>query len=327
MNWSGERAGLKFALPPMLVMVLGLTVFELTGFGLHALPEATAPLVAEGGVLPGGASMDELRARLLWGATLVLFYCVMVGVLVYAVILLRSGHLSRSGRRLYAWVAVLLCAGSLVHVVASGLTRNAFSTIFYFTVDSLRACGCFAPAELIAVEMSVHILNFLAAVVPPLMLAAGCSLMALPEGEATIELDTLGARARRLKSVLHAGSALLVAGLLHQVTWMQWPTALIADRGVAGDVGGVAQALGVYWGTIYTLLVVSFYAPCAWVIGRRARELLADVAEESRADAWLEAHGLSANPVRQVPQIAAMLAPVIAGPLGASLAGFAEPLG
>ena len=135
---------------------------------------------------------------------------------------------------------------------------------------------------------------------------------------------------KRARTVLNVGSALLVTGILHMLAWMRWPTALVADADAAAGVGPVTALVPLDWGAAYSLLAAAWYVPTATRLTRRARELLAEAPErtgEKTIDQRLAEHGLATTPLRQLPQVAVILGPLLAGPVGAALAQLGSALG
>jgi hypothetical protein len=318
-----ELAALRFAVAPLLVWSLSQVVFESVAFDLDLVTgQLSGALAAETDGLPASPAI-EASARILWAGALLLFFLVAGTVLAYSSSLLLA-DLSRRALLVYAGMGVLLCAASLGHAALSSTLGNAFSTLYYFTRDALQACGCYHSSALARIDTTVTALNIMAAVVPPFALVAGCSALVVPSGNGVEVLAQMEQRMARLRTVLTGGSALLVTGLVHQVAWHRWPVVLAGnDAGLAEFVG----SMSVYWGATYSLLIVAFYLPPALSMHRRARLILEanpDLAGGATAEDWLNAHGLSRSALHRLPQLAAMAAPLLAGPLGATLSGFGE---
>jgi hypothetical protein len=99
--------------------------------------------------------------------------------------------------------------------------------------------------------------------------------------------------------------------------------AVAADH--AFDLAAVAVTL--FWGAVFTLMIASFYLP----MGMRLAELAEGVMDDLGVDVgerrqWLAARGLSFEPSQQLPQIAAVAAPLAAGPVSGVLSVAAERL-
>ncbi len=309
------HVGLRFAVAPLVVFVLAQIVFELAGHDLASLAGAQQ-------VGPEPARTDELAARMRWATSVLIFLAVALASLVGAGALLAS-HVPAAVQRRYVVTFLVLTGGSLVHLVLSSELRSAFSAIYFFTYEQLAACGCMAPAELARYARTEIAVNVLAAVTPMLLLLATCAVLE-PDGlDGQPALRVLQDRMRRLKRLLNFASALLVAGMLNMSLWLRWPGALTADGGAASVP--VTDAVTFFWGTVFTLVIISLYVPASMRLNRRATALLERYPEakgSARDTAeWLERHGLSLTPTQQLPQVMAMLAPMLVGSAGSTLAG------
>jgi hypothetical protein len=80
-----------------------------------------------------------------------------------------------------------------------------------------------------------------------------------------------------------------------------------------------------FWGTTFTLMIASFYLPVAVRLGELAEAVMDDagIAVADRPK-WLADRGLSFRASEQLPQIAAIAAPLLAGPLSATIGAFAD---
>ncbi len=81
-------------------------------------------------------------------------------------------------------------------------------------------------------------------------------------------------------------------------------------------------SVSLFWGVTLTCVIVVTYLPAASVL--RARAICALERKGGIADTgkWLSDNGLEISPAKQLPQIAAMLAPLIAGPISSLLGTF-----
>ena len=116
-------------------------------------------------------------------------------------------------------------------------------------------------------------------------------------------------------------SIFLVAGVLHMYAWMSWAPELLNKDGLETVVGSVAF----YWGSVFTMMLASYYFPILLVLRKRAEAVM--VSEEVpliERDQWLERRGLSLRIANQVPQMIGILGPLIAAPAGKFLASLSE---
>ena len=312
---SSHQGGLAYAVAPLVVFVLAQLVFELVGHDLAAFADAQ-----QVGAAPDATA--ELSARLLWAASVLVFFVVSFAALVGAGALL-ARHVHAALQRRYLTVLVALIGASLAHILVSSELRNAYSAIYFFTYEQLSACECLAPRELARYARTEIAVNVLSAVTPMVLLLATCAVLE-PDGlDGEPALRELQDRMRRLKRLLNFASALLVAGMLNMTLWLRWPGALAADGGTASVP--VTDAVTFFWGTVFTLVIMALYVPGSMRLNRRATALLARYPEAKGSardtEEWLERHGLSLTPTQQIPQAMAMLAPMLAGSVGSTFAG------
>ena len=319
---AGPRhLGLVFAAGPIVVFVLAQVVFELAGADL-ARPATPGPRAA--GASAVVAVPGEASARLLWAASVLIFYVAALAALLGSFTVLRS-HVTRRLLSRYVGVGLVLTGATLLHLVVSGQTRNAFSAIYFFTFERLAACHCLEAERLSTYAAMEIAVNVLAAIAPMVVLLATCAVLEPTGSEGADALQEIQHRMRRLKRLLNLASTLLVAGMLNMILWLRWPSTLTAQSTAASPVPDVADAVTFFWGTVFTLVTVALYVPASMEFNRRAEAVLRrhPQAKGSARDTaeWLERHGLSLTPSQQLPQVLAMLAPMLAGSVGSGIAG------
>ncbi len=274
--------------------------------------------------------LAEVRARYIWLATVMLNLVVPVYVTVMCGLIIYRVH-SRRRLLLVATVGVVLCAVGLLILSQSAATQNVlYRVVFGLTFLTLEASRRFDPGFLSHVHTIVSVINVLAVIVPVIAVLAAASAVAPPDEGQRLDPDYLVTRIRYLKEVLNAGSALLVAGILHMDAWLRWPASLVGDKNLQDGVLGVSLAIALFWGTTFTLMLVATYGPAASYLGMRARELLREEALAEKIadpDQWLKEHGLFFTLGEQLPQIGVILAPLLAGPLGSLLMAPLTPSG
>lgn len=132
----------------------------------------------------------------------------------------------------------------------------------------------------------------------------------------------LATRNRRLQTVLFAGAAVLVAGVIEIDALYQWAVArtnLGDDSKAAATL--ITSAASVSTGTFFSLFLASAYVPAAVILRRRgsalAERVLPGELPAARTD-WLEKNGLGSSVSTQVSTLVALLGPILAGgPLNA----------
>ena len=318
---------LAYAAAPVAVLVAALLVFE-TSAQLDADFTATIHqhiLVQQPAGLPH--NFAELRARYFWFAGAVLDL-VISGYAVGFCGWFLVRHLDRERLRGVLLVGAVLAVLGIGYTGLATLTENTLFRVVYAlpfrALESHQQAGNpVGPSLLSAVKGMIAVINLLAVVAPLATVLATCSVMApAPPGQ-VLDLPALSRRVRLLNDVLSVGSGLLVAGILHMAVWLHWTAALLSDAEMRKGMEGLALAITTYWGATFSLMIVTAYVPTAtrlhslaltWIEGHP--QASADPPKKS-----LEAHDLDTAPARRLPQVAMMLAPLIAGPISSLLAG------
>lgn len=337
--------GLVF--PGVLVLALAILLFEssanLTVYGFmqviddllarsqrHVAGAATAAAPAHAGAAEAGKQravrpslvvLAEVKARYIWLSTVLLnlvmscYVSVTCGVILYR---------NRSPERLWilGGIGAALSILGVLFLAALAEDDVLYRAVYGFTYQSLVRSGYVHDGLLRFTHLAVSTINVLAVVAPVIAVLAACSIIAPPAGAQTMTPDFLVRRMRQLNEVLYGGSAILVTGILHMGAWLRWPASLIADRASQESVLGVALAITIFWGTTFTLMLIVTYVPAAVSIARQAHSIL-ETGEYARAipdaDGWLKQHGFHLSIEQHLLQFGALLAPVLAGPLGGFL--------
>lgn len=313
---------LSFAAAPLGVLLIAIAVFEIGGFGLAVLPEQLGNAVSGAGAKDISLELSELRARMVWLTSIVVYYVIAVAVGVASMHTIRL-HVTRQCFSYFVGVMVLLAVATLAYFAYGSFDANGASAIFQLSYGLLERSGYFSGTELAIILVLVGVVNFLATVAPFAIILGGCSSMApfrelLPDEV----LHLLEARLRHLKNAVNLGSAMLLVGVLHMLAWLRWPVVFVGDSKLAAEVVEWSLTLSMYWGTVFSLMVMALYIPCSLHLYERAKgEFNRSFPRSDHPALWkhLESFGFSREPVRQLPQIVAMSAPFLGGSLGASL--------
>ena len=303
-----ELRTVAWALPPLLVLALAHGVFDLVA---RAYADLGDELI--GSVRAGSPTAAVIQAGFGWAATALVYVVVAVGSCVAAVSVVRSRVRAAAARpfRRLASVVVAIGLGHLALVDALGLPLRA---VFDVTLRSLDAGAVLDPQRLAGVRVAVALVNVLSVVATALVLTAAAATT-LPPVAGWNEAG-LVRRTGQVKEVVAMAAAFMVAGVLHMGAWTHWPDALVPG----GELGRLATGVTLYWGAAFTLMIAAFYLPMATVLRR-----LADVEMDRRGidlgdrARWLADRGLSFQVGQQLPQLAAMAAPLMAAPLSEAL--------
>lgn len=265
----------------------------------------------------------EVKARYLWLASVLLNLVASTYALIVGSVVIYRSHTRRSLVQIGS-LAVLLSLAGLGFMVSLDADDVLYRAVYAFTYENLRAVGAerIGPELLAFARHVVSLLNGLAVVVPVIAILAACSTLLGPASTDQSGPHFYAQQMRKLKDVLNAGSAVLVAGILHMGTWLRWPAALVTDKAAHEAVLGAALSITLFWGVTFTLMLVVTYIPAAMLLAQRARVLLHTnpyAKTTPDPDQWLKDNGLFLGLHDHFPQFGMMLAPLLAGPIGSFL--------
>lgn len=153
--------------------------------------------------------------------------------------------------------------------------------------------------------------------------------------------QALAQRMQHVKHLLYMGSLLLTVAIVFSGVWLRWPAdLLVAEKSVQSELMSLANSVTMYWGAIYTAILLSTYVPGALCLRARARNLathclsqqVGDKVEaqgvapegapengpdlsESTIEGYLGKNGLMLPFAGQLQRVIAIFAPALAGPL------------
>lgn len=197
----------------------------------------------------------------------------------------------------------------VAHLVMVDSQRHPLSAIFYLTFESLRHTALLEPARLSGVRRILDAINLMSVVVPAVFCAfLPASLLRPPQGWTG---EVLAARIKDGRQFGVIASAFLVTGMLHMVAWMQWSAVLLMRK----ELAPLATSIVFYWGCVFTAMIAALYLPLLVILQARAETLMdrLEVPVAARQE-WLAEHGLSYNLIAQLPQLAAIFAPLLSAP-------------
>lgn len=315
---------LLLLLAPVSIVALALYLFERSGtLSFDEFMRLVRSVLGSTDSSSLPQTLTELRARYIWLTSVVLNVTVPIGAVMLCSVMLWRAH-QGAQRWVVLGIGAFLCLGGvLVLVETIGQKGVLYRTVFGFTYFGLEHSHQFAPHFLAFVQTLVSGINLLAIFVPIVAVLAASSSLAPPHDGRQADLAHLVQQMRNLKEVLYAGSAILVTGILHMGSWLRWPVSLVGDASVQSAVLGMVLSITLYWGTVFTLVLIATYGPAAAVISARAREQLeSDPSAQGIAhpEQWLKERGFFVGISDELPQIAVMFAPLMAGPLGALVA-------
>lgn len=323
---SDDVRCLRFAIGPAAILFSALVLFQASAFDAPDFGESVARAIRDS-FASGEPDWPALQTRVLWTASALLFLASAAATAVLAFVILRDLAHRPAQRVLYV---VILAMIAMQFVAGVGDVAPAFENLHRMTVGALHALpgGEQRFGAMIRVAFSV---NCLAAIVPALGLVAGCACTIPRVQREASELDDIQTRMRRLDNLLHIGSAMLATGVLHLLAWMRIPANLPGiDASLAAEIQTHASTFSLFWGAAYSALIAAWYLPTSRALAAEARAALGrerKPLDADGADEWLRKRGLTISPLQRVPQLIAMLAPLVVGPAGTLLIDMAKAVG
>lgn len=112
---------------------------------------------------------------------------------------------------------------------------------------------------------------------------------------------------------------ILLFGIIHMDTWMQWPIAMFDDSEFKSVVLSSLNAISQFWGIVFSLLLISLYAAAALYWRYHTRIFINASMPDIEVSAWLDENGFTFSWHRHALQLSAMLTPFVAGSFSAGM--------
>lgn len=172
--------------------------------------------------------------------------------------------------------------------------------------------------DLPATENLLVIVNSFGFAVALLVTFAACATL-YPRNTATSPegLKQIAEQMKRLQLVLYAGTFMLVSGVLLIRSVYQWSLAFGSRETEAVKAAeGFFSVLLAAEGGFFTLVLAAVYVPAAFILRHRA-DLVSGLPEaEEDKEKELQKYNLTFSFMKSWPRIAAILGPLLAGPVG-----------
>jgi hypothetical protein len=299
---------------PLAVFILGHLLFDRIGapFSLHVLQAA-------GSIMAGANPNEAISYGHVWAATAHIYLLVSFFVLVALIRWMwarAKGYLAFG----YLSIAGLLIALGISYLINVDKYNRPIKAIFLFTFRSLQVDRQLHIAPILAAVNNILLtINLLSIIVPAVLCAFAPLLVREPNGAWTEEELMRRVKDARLLAVM--ASVFLVAGVLHMYAWMSWAPEILNKDGLETVVGSCAF----YWGSVFTMMLASYYFPILLVLRNRAEAVMeAQQVPLIERDQWLQRRGLSVRIANQLPQVIGILGPLMAAPTGKFLARLSE---
>lgn len=155
--------------------------------------------------------------------------------------------------------------------------------------------------------------------------AAACATLWQRNVSEALDETQVLKRVRLMRPILIVGACTLVIAILRLSVTHAWgasylPPESTLAKNLASLITGIVGSMG----TVYTLLMAAMYLPAALVLRARVMNVAIAQADPQK---WLSDHGLDLSFSKILPRVIALLAPLLAGPLGDLLVRATKELG
>lgn len=118
-----------------------------------------------------------------------------------------------------------------------------------------------------------------------------------------------------VRRYLYFAGLLLSAGMLMNIAWMSWPTAMITDGELRKTHAELVRSISLYRGVSYSLLILSYYMPVSLILMLKIETLRGDANEEAShgiGDALARFKLEDVSSIEALKAILAILSPLLA---------------
>ncbi|MEM8553965.1 MAG: hypothetical protein AAGF71_03960 [Pseudomonadota bacterium] len=279
----------------------------------------------------------ELTGRYRFFAAVLFYTMICLGVTIIVALEIVASHTRKSCLQLLAlWF--FLAAAYLI-LVAPEFGMNNSSTFhlidepYYktaLTLGATTACGEDCPRTALTVfERLTFLSNIATAIGATAAVVAMISTISEPRlGNEDEKLDHeleaahLSACAADSQRYIILAGAVLSSGIVSFAAWTHWPLGMLPDM-EKKVLSEVAEALTLYTGVTFSVLILSYFLPSAAFHSSRAQRIAeryfsdqGTIVTNSMVSTWRKDHKLTAEPIAALKVIAATTSPILASTLG-----------
>lgn len=316
---ASECRHLWWAAPPLAVLFIAHMLFELVGGGYARVAnQLFVTTVARDDIARDAVNA---AAGMNWATLALVYLCISAAATVAALRIIADRVKGPARRPFVLFAAGVVCLGGL-HLIVIDIAHLPLRAVFAVTYEALSTSPAIGSTQAVAIGSVVSAINVMSVFVPALILTAAAA-SALPPVAGWNE-RTLARRALQVRRIVAVAAAFMVAGVLHMGAWTHWAGATLSPAADAA-LDEVAAPMTLFWGTAFTLMIASFYLPVTVRLSELADGIMdeAGVAIGDRPQ-WLADRGLSSRLSEQLPQLAAVAAPLLAGPLSNAIGALGE---
>ena len=321
--FSESIAAARFAIAPLITLITAKILFELLGFHFPDLNQYLTQHFSDLDEVSLELIVRESKARFLWATSVVLYLFI---YLAFAVFIWNNQirSLTKSAKWKFILIITLISSLEIIYFKIVDYSGSPLVSIYRFTFDSLAASGLFSADELLNIETVLNTINIIAIVVPVFAILSGCCILQKKPTQPGSQLNYLLRQSGRLKNFITGASAIMVIGIIHMKLWLNWPLSFVADPSVVKQFETIIDAIIQYWGVAYTITIAALYLPAETYLSQQAEaEIMSGNDHEIKKDPakWLKDNQMMLSPLAQLPQIVAVIAPMLVGSFASTLSG------
>jgi hypothetical protein len=257
-------------------------------------------------------TLEEYKARILWLSSSVISITAFVIALVWSVVII---YRCRQKQHVYKIISfgIAICGLNLWRICTANEQSAMYNNIFSTTYEALAALPFISAALLSKVFAVIVTINIFAAITPVVILMAICSAITLVSEHSERTLAFFTQRVIYLEQGIIIGSMIMLFGIIHMAAWTQWPIAILEDSPLKKSFLTSLSAIYQFWGVAFSLLLFSLYSTAMIYWRGQVRLVLQHSHPDINAKIWLLKNGFNFSWQKQIPQISAMLTPLLAG--------------
>ncbi len=300
---------LLFALPALLASLAGKMIFESFAIDFPGLNQLISASLPSQDALPKYPFLIEGKARLYWMASVLVYFFVNIGFLVFLWKLFKqASRPERSYILAYLFVLTLL---DILYFSRVSVLQSPISNIFYFTFDILTASAHVDEAQSALIFYVLNLINLLAVVIVPTGILVGCTLV----NTRNHTLTQTRQRLNTLNSLMQIASFVMIAGLVHMQMWLSWPLYLVSAIEEIKPLKTLLMAIIQYWGICYSVTMAALFLPIAYHLHHIEHRQLDALDEQKKQDLTTPVQAI----LNKLPQLTSVLAPMIVGSISPAI--------
>jgi hypothetical protein len=258
------------------------------------------------------AAFDEYKARTLWLSSCVISITAYIIALVWSVVII---YRCRQKQHVYKIMrlGIVICTINLWRICTATDQSAMYNNIFSTTYEALAVSPLISAALLGKIFAIIATINILAAITPVVILMAICSAITLASENSERTLAFFTQRVNYLEQGIIIGSMIMLFGIIHMAAWTQWPIAILEESPLKKSLLASLSAIYQFWGVAFSLLLFALYTAVMVYWRGQVRLVLQHSHPDINAKTWLQENGFNLSWQKHIPQISAMLTPLLAG--------------